>query len=616
MSGSQGTGTPHRPMTAALSRHWKMAVLAAAGFVTMVGTTTIVAVTDVGKAEAQPASAVKDDGKVRVKAAPAPVGEGVDTGSQDGDYWAERAGNPGSPGSPGNPESVGNPQGPGGPGNPGSPESVGYPQGSGGPGNPGNPGTLADAGANGAVQEGDQGKEKDSGPKGDGGKDKGSASKGDGGKDKGSASKGDEGKEKGSASKGDEGKESKDKGYGDHDKGKKYGDRDRHHGDHGYDKKTFVECDPNDLIQAITEANDGRGGVLLLAEDCTYTLTANQDGNGLPRIIQPITIHGNGATIARAANADQFRLFEVGVGGDLKLSDLTLTRGKAAVGQEGGAINVNSAGRLDLDHVTVTNNTVDNLESDVAGGILNEGITAIRDSTLSRNAGEDGAAIYNESGSLEITGTKITGNTADADDGFAAIFNDEDATARISKSVISNNHADSGGGIHNDGVLEVEKSGIVDNFALSRGGGIQTDDGSLYVRNSTIKGNTAGTGGGLNLDEPAVIEDSKITENTANDGNGGGVNIDVGEGDEVAIRDSKVSDNQAPDNEAKGGGIFVSEGSTLTLTDVKVTENLSDEPAGGIQNNGTVNTNGKIRIIDNVPTNCDGSAQPVPNCFG
>ncbi|MFE7776635.1 hypothetical protein ACFU5O_22660, partial [Streptomyces sp. NPDC057445] len=352
---------------------------------------------------------------------------------------------------------------------------------------------------------------------------------------------------------------------------------------------------------------------------CTYTLTANQDGNGLPRIIQPITIHGNGATIARAANADQFRLFEVGVGGDLKLSDLTLTRGKTANSGNGGAVNVNPAGRLDLDHVTVVNNTVDDIESNTGnegGGIANEGVTDIRDSELSRNSSDDGAAVFNSDGKLEITDSKITGNAADpANDGLGAIYND--GTAKISKSVISDNHSNFGGGIENDGLLELYKSAVVNNTAGSGAGGIASFD-SLYVRGSIIKGNTAsGVGGGLYLEDPAVIEDSKIIENTATDGNGGGVFIDVGEGDEVAIRDSKVSDNQAPGNGNNGGGIVVQGGSTLTLTDVKVTENLSDEPAGGIQNNGTVNTHGKIRIIDNVPTNCDGGGgNPVPNCFG
>ncbi|MFE7776634.1 hypothetical protein ACFU5O_22655 [Streptomyces sp. NPDC057445] len=577
MSGSRGTGTPHRPKTAALSRHWKMAVLAAAGFATMVSTTTVVAVTDAGAAETHPATAVTNSGKSKVAPPAAPARDGVDADaeSQDGDYWAEHAGNPGP-----------------------------------------NDGGKGDD-RSGSKGEADKEGKGDSGDKrGKGGKENRSASKeGKDGKEKGSASKGDEGKEKGSASKGDEGNEKYSGDRGDHDEKHDYK---RHHRDHD---KTFVECDPNELIVAIIDANQDSGGDLYLAEDCTYTLTVNQDGNGLPRIIQPITIHGNGATIARAANADQFRLFEVGAGGDLKLSDLTLTRGKTAEGQEGGAVNVNSAGRLDLDHVTVTNNTVDDIEDDDAGGIYNAGVTTIRSSTFSRNAGEDGSALFNDGGKVEISGSKFTRNVTDASDGLGTIRNFA-GSLKISKSLISHNTTDEGGGVYVDeGVAEIERSAIVHNVAASTGGGVFLEgQGSLHVRHSTISDNVGTSGGGgLDLEGSAVIEDSKVDDNTTtqNEAPGGGIFVALQQEDaEVAIRDSTVSGNQAPGNDSVGGGIFVSEGSTLTLTDVKVTENLSDEPAGGIQNNGTVNTNGKIRIIDNVPTNCDGSAQPVPNCFG
>ncbi|WP_392840898.1 hypothetical protein [Streptomyces sp. LN500] len=42
--------------------------------------------------------------------------------------------------------------------------------------------------------------------------------------------------------------------------------------------------------------------------------------------------------------------------------------------------------------------------------------------------------------------------------------------------------------------------------------------------------------------------------------------------------------------------------------------NTANTPAGGIHNNGTVTTNGEIRITDNVPTNCASSSNPVPGC--
>ncbi|MFE3661340.1 right-handed parallel beta-helix repeat-containing protein, partial [Streptomyces sp. NPDC059165] len=324
----------------------------------------------------------------------------------------------------------------------------------------------------------------------------------------------------------------------------------------------MVDCDPNDLISAITQANSDGGGTLTLAEKCTYTLTVNHDGNGLPEIIQPVTIDGNGATIARAANADQFRFFEVGVGGDLKLRHLTLTRGKAAANEDGGAIHVTPAGRLDLDCVTLHNNTVDDTGSDSAGAIYNQGVTTVRNSTLSGNSGDESSAIFNVDGKLEITTSKLTGNTA-MDDGAVA---NEHGTITISKSLLSHNYGSAIDQSGSAGLIEIDRSAILYNHDDFGGGGIDftpAGSGGLHVRKSTIAYNTAadGDGGGLRLTGSAVIEDSKIYGNTIVDGNGGGVLIGdegVAPG-EAAIRRTVISGNQAPGDGNTGGGIYITE---------------------------------------------------------
>ncbi|MFD7614433.1 hypothetical protein [Streptomyces sp. NPDC059828] len=505
---SEPQGAPPRPKTAMLSRHWKLAVLAAAGFATVIGTTTTVEANEGRTSEATPAT---------------------------------RATSP--------------------------------------------------KGAEGKGTEG----------------------------------KGDEGREKGDKGKG---------GKGDHGKADKAGrtdkgDRDEY-GHHGDDDTTYVECDPNDLIANLVDLNSDAGGTLVLAKDCTYTLTVNEDGNGLPTITQPITIRGNGATIQRAANADAFRLFDVGSGGDLKLSHLTLTRGTTVEDEAGAAIRVSPAGRVDLDCVTVTRNAVGDLENADAGGVFNEGILTIRNSTLSKNAGEDGAAVYNDGGKVEITDSRITGNTSDDSDGYAAVYSEGGGTLKVSRSLVAYNYAYYGGGIYSsfDGngatTTVIDRSAVVYNHAAF-GGGIYGDDGTLVVRDSTVAYNTTsgegeGTGGGgfyLERNVSTVITDSKVHANTAANGNGGGILTELNEGSVLAIRDSKVSGNQAPGNGAMGGGIFVGEGDEVRLTDTKVTGNISDEPAGGIHNLGAITAYGKTKIVDNVPTNCQAiGTNPVPNCFG
>ncbi|MFD5424872.1 right-handed parallel beta-helix repeat-containing protein [Streptomyces sp. NPDC127084] len=417
--------------------------------------------------------------------------------------------------------------------------------------------------------------------------------------------------------KGDEGKggsDGADGGKGGDDKSGH--DKYAHHDD---PEATHVECDPNSLISALVDLNSDTGGVLVLAKDCTYTLTANEGGNGLPEITQPITIHGNGAVIQRAANADNFRFFEIAAGGDLKLRHLTLTRGKAAPDESGGALYVHASGRLDLDCVTVTRNTVDNATAndEDGAGIYTEGVVTIHNSTLSKNVSDDGPAVFNVGGKLEIYKSRITGNVSDIEDGFAAIYN-QDGSVKISRSLIDHNHAYEGGGVYSSGTTEVEDSGVLYNRS-SWGGGIYQEFGTLSVRGSTVAYNTASenNGGGLHLADSATIEGSRIHANVATASNGGGVFTNLADDETVSIRDTAITGNQAPGNESSGGGIYVGEDDRIRLTDVKVTGNISDLEAGGVHNLGTVTTAGKVRIIDNVPTNCEAlGTNPVPNCFG
>ncbi|MCZ7457254.1 right-handed parallel beta-helix repeat-containing protein [Streptomyces sp. WMMC940] len=572
-------------------------MVAAAGFATIAGTTALVAVTDDDKAGAKTASAAANQAKGTTQPALAKAGTTRGGSAEDGkdaDYWAEHAGNPGWNDSDSTEDDSAehdggdadkDPDGSGADRNhPGEPE-----------GNPGPP--AADIQKRAGNPGGPEGQ---NGPEGHSSHDRGHDGRGDHRE----GESGDNGHGGHGGHREDAGRQGESGGRG----------PDGHRESHGAGgKATSVGCDPNNLISAITQANSDGGGTLSLAEKCTYTLTANQDGNGLPEIVQPITIHGNGATIARAANAAQFRIFEVGTGGDLKLRHLTLTRGKAAADEDGGAINVNAAGRLTLDHTTLHNNTVDDTDSDDAGAIRNEGITTIRNSTLSGNSGYYGGAIHNYYGKLEVETSKFTNNKAYY--GGGGIMN-EYGTSTVRKSLFSYNYAvQYGGGIYQyEGLTDIEKSAFKYNYSGEYGGAVYHENDALQVRKSTFAYNTGYYGGALYLDDDqAVIEDSKIYGNTSLEGDGGGI---YNEGAETHIRRTVISGNQAPGDGYTGGGLYVNSGDEVTLTDVKVTDNTSDEEAGGVHNDGTVTTYGKIKIIDNVPTNCEGSANPVPNCFG
>ncbi|MGW5366445.1 hypothetical protein [Actinopolymorpha pittospori] len=402
-----------------------------------------------------------------------------------------------------------------------------------------------------------------------------------------------------------------------------------------------VECDADELIAALVRANADNGARLELARDCTYTLTAFQDGNGLPVITQRVSIDGNGATIVRAANAEPFRIFNVGVGGNLKLDDVTLKGGDARTDGGGGALLVQEGGRATVEDSTLKLNRSD---SD-GGAVSNFGITKLLGEKDDGKDGKDGSDSYGEDGKDGKDGKEesmlLKNNSAE--DNGGAVFNEGSLTvenarltrnaagnfggavenigvATFTKTRVDNNDAvsDAGGIDTNEGgITRLKDSWLTDNTSGGEGGGLYAQDGSqAFVKDTAIKGNTASEdGGGIdNDDSTTVVEDSKVDENTTF-GDGGGIDNE-GEDSTVVLRDSSVSRNKAVGPDSVGGGISNDDG-TLRLTNTRVVENFATNPPGGIfTNNDQVTVDDESKIIKNRPTNCEGSEVEVPNCFG
>ena len=240
--------------------------------------------------------------------------------------------------------------------------------------------------------------------------------------------------------------------------------------------------------------------------------------------------------------------------------------------------------------------TLNNLYiSNKAGrGIYNHlwGTLTLTNSTITGNTADVGGGIYNQSGTLTLTNSTISGNKAHTDDIYTVgsgggIYNG--GTLTITNSTISGNTADGGGGISNWGTLTLTNSTISGNTASGNtvndhGGGIFSD-GTLTITNSTISGNTADGGGGIfNQDGTLTVTNSTISGNTADDGGG----IDNYKGT-LTITDSTISGNTAT---RWGGGGIVNAG-TLTLTNNIITSN-SAPYGGGICNGGTWSSNSII----------------------
>src|SRR5438067_4592159 len=183
------------------------------------------------------------------------------------------------------------------------------------------------------------------------------------------------------------------------------------------------------LIAAINTANvNGQANAITLAAG-RYSLTAADniiDGvpNGLPSITSDLTITGAGAASTIIDGTRQFRIIYVMATGNLTLQGLTLNGGKARVSPQVG---VSTTGNLALPGLTLNGGKVRVSPQVVGGGIYGGGIynddgsVKISDSTLSTNTANLGGGIFNNAGNLTITNTTFAGNAYDSEGG--GIFN-------------------------------------------------------------------------------------------------------------------------------------------------------------------------------------------------
>jgi hypothetical protein len=376
-----------------------------------------------------------------------------------------------------------------------------------------------------------------------------------------------------------------------------------------------VDCDPNALISALESANAGSGATLSLAPNCTYTLTAfstaptGTAGDGLPVIVQPITIIGNGATIVRAANASAFRIFDVANGGSLTAQNLTVAGGQdSAASPNGAGIRIQVGGNAFLTHVTVRGNqaVVGN-----GGGMDNAGVAIVNDSAFTGNtAAADGGGVHN-TGFLGVNGSTFGANAATRG---GAVFSG--GGLELTDSTLTHNHASGqGGGLFIDTpaiTATVSHTSISDNDATSNGGGVFTQGVLLLTNNSVVNGNSSGgSGGGIFNTAALTVNDSKITNNISR-GNGAGLTNVAGN---VVLRRTEISGNTTTLPTSQGAGITTNGGS-LALFATRVSNNTSPTPPGGILSTLTAVTIDNLStVVGNRSTNCQSNT-PIANCFG
>ncbi|MEV4766475.1 hypothetical protein AB0J89_27990 [Micromonospora chokoriensis] len=406
-----------------------------------------------------------------------------------------------------------------------------------------------------------------------------------------------------------------------------------------------VPCDAAKLVAALVTANAEGGAELRLAPKCRYVLTEafhetdQYDGGirdareaadaaetpgdaeapphnpaddtaGLPVIYQPITIDGAGATIARDAQAAAFRFFTVRDGGELTLRDVELHNGRSAI--EGGSVHVVHGATAVVERVTVSQSTSLSPEGG-GGGIFNDGNMVVTDSTFIGNsasgaAGKGGGLL--NGGVLTLKRSEFHRNSANAYGGGLGNYR---GAAEVESVSFTHNSAVQGGGLASFSArTKVSDTELLNNTAQV-GGGAANSDAVLVMRKMTIRGNTSTVnGGGISTVKGLTPLDDSVVDGNTTHGLGAGI---YAEKANLLVRGSDVTRNEAVGATSTGGGIYATAGSVAIYTS-KITHNASTlKPGGVFASHAQVKIDDESVVVENEPTNCEGSQAPIAHCF-
>ena len=349
-----------------------------------------------------------------------------------------------------------------------------------------------------------------------------------------------------------------------------------------------------------------------------------------------ITISGAGAssTVIDANRAS--RTFDVtNPSGTTTISGVTVTNGSVDpmnTSTGGGAILATGTGSLSLSDDAFTGNTVagtgnmtpsDDLQG--GGAIYSTGhALSISGSTFSQNSanlagtfdGNGGGAIFYDGATpLMITGSTVTGNTfqvtspgAAKNNGGGAIYDDHGG-ATISGSTVDGNQVS------------------LSSNSIDNGGGGVYDTGNLTLADSSVSGNqvTLGTGGvfnggggirtgGLAASDATIASNSLTIGPGGGDSGGGGVQAGALTLVNVTLSDNSLTESAGVNN---GGGGLYWDGTTVgTITNTTIADNTSNQAGGALFSNATAALTFKSTIAaansaSSGSANCAGSPTPT-----
>jgi CSLREA domain-containing protein len=386
---------------------------------------------------------------------------------------------------------------------------------------------------------------------------------------------------------------------------------------------TPVPCDADILVTKTADTNDGLCSgadcslreAVIRANQCAgtqtihvpagiYTLTrvgADEElaDTGDLDLAGNLTIFGDGKPVIDGNGAD--RVFDVLPGVTAGLSGLTIQNGHAYYG---AGIRVSNA-TLNVNESIIQNNlSAWAGEHDVDGGgifVAGNSVLGVFLSEIRGNRAFVGGGIASEESAgtaptLTLSHTMVAQNEAFGPGGGLWLGPGTQATL-INTEVEDNTAGNEGGGIHNNGGLELTSSTVERNHSLNDAGGI-LNSGQLVARDVMVSDNDSNMGGGIFNIAYAHFYQSAIVYNTASTQQGGGVynaNAAV-----LTVDNTTIGGNGA----ATGGGGIYNETGDFQLMFVTIAGNTNE----GIRSTGGEMLMRNTILSANTGSNCAGTS--------
>jgi hypothetical protein len=319
------------------------------------------------------------------------------------------------------------------------------------------------------------------------------------------------------------------------------------------------------LRQAIADAASGEeiqfgvtgtitltSGELTIGKNLTITGPGSGslsiDGNNASRVFyinsSTVTVNMSGITVTNGNSANWGGGIENE--GTLNLSDCVISgcsANGAGNGYGGGLDNYQGT-------VTVTGCTISGNSSTTDGGGLATygGSITLTECTVSGNSSDNGAGISNSSnagGTIDVIRCTVYNNNATAgSNNYGGGIFCNGGTLNLTNSTISGNSAVSGGGGIIDGAaatITITQCTIVDNTSTSGGGGIELGSSTANIKNTILANNTGGGGNNFYSDGGALNSQGYNLENNTEAGFTAGGDIQNG-----TIDLDPIGDNGGP----------------------------------------------------------------------